>query len=208
MTEKTEVRIRRTRRLLNDIDSGVRTLLILFVSAAVGVLSGVASAPYLSGETAWVWEIGIGTGSGAACLAWLFALAWSRRAWLIARTNFEILTDADETPETPSAAQRDAAPPAREPPPPVEVEGAVMRGAGIVFAVAMVNTPGVMDSGGRERVYREWLSDTFEDFDGRVVVLANREPDGRVTYQGRPDIVDLLVEVDPGAIPWRKFRSA
>jgi hypothetical protein len=191
MTEKTDVRIRETRRLLDNIDRGSTAFSIFVASSGVGFLSGGASMAYVSGGQAW----GIGIGNGLVCLVWLFALVWARRAWLIARANFEILTDG-----TPSAGQ-----PAAQS---VEVEGALVEDMGVVFAVAMVGTPGVMDDSDREKIYREWLSDSIKDFAGKVIVLAHRETDGRVTYQGRPDIVDLLVEIDPSTIPWQKFRSA
>lgn len=90
---------------------------------------------------------------------------------------------------------------------PVCIEGAVVKGNGDLLGIAIVG-PDVLSDDLRAESYREWLRDTFSEFASpRQIILAQREPTGAVTYQGRSDLVGLLADTDPDRIPWRKIVS-
>lgn len=94
------------------------------------------------------------------------------------------------------------------PPGTIDAEGAIVKGNGEVFAIAIADHHVTGDES-RAADYRMSLRDAFSDFASpRVIILATREPTGTYTYHGRPDLVRLLADTDPRLIPWRKLSSA
>lgn len=83
----------------------------------------------------------------------------------------------------------------------MQIEGAVVREQGVVFAVVVVKSYVLTD-----RQAAAHAVATFSPvFGGVPVVLMAQDPRGRATYLGRPDLVRFLQGVPLSAVPWRRY---
>lgn len=192
MTEQTQKLVHETQKRLAAIDNGSAAFWIFFLAVLAAVFSGMA-ADALFRDIAFSVAVGIGNGIVSAVL--LFALVWLRRAWLLSRAAFEVVADG---------AGVDASASRIESAPRIEVDGAIVRGVGTVIGIIIVK-PEITIEERRANRYRDWLREMFPEFETIQLILAYREPTGAYTYQGRPDIVDFLVEVDANDIPWQRY---
>ena len=195
MTEQTEKRVRGTRKMLTAIDNGMTTAVIIALSAMVGIAGGALVADIVEID----WVVVIGVGCGMVFASGLFVLVWIYRVWILSRATFEIAADGIAT--NMEAPTRRA-----EPAPLIAVDGAIVKGQGTVIGLVIVKPEITVDEQRADR-HRDWLRDTFPEFASASMplILAYREPTGAFTYQGRPDLVDFLVEVDVDDIPWQRY---
>lgn len=83
-------------------------------------------------------------------------------------------------------------------------QGAVITEQGVTFAVLVVKSHVLHDVNAqanmRQLGVRAW---------GRMpVVLMTQDASGRATYNGRPDLVKFLANLDLRQIPWRNWSIA
>jgi hypothetical protein len=80
--------------------------------------------------------------------------------------------------------------------------GSVIKEQGVTFAVVLVKKH-VIDN--RIEADRLIQGLRMQIFQGMPVVLMNRDT-GRTQTYGRNDIARFLANIDPGRIPWKKYR--
>ena len=193
MTEQTQKLVRETRRRLAGIDTGRAAFGIFPLSVLLAIAYAIGEDVSSGEEMLSVAAEMIGVAIFFALC--LFALVWTRRAWLLSRAAFEVAADGvleDEAEALAGSAPR------------IEVDGAIVKGVGTVIGIVIVK-PEVTIEERRANRYRDWLREMFPEFETIPLILAYREPTGAYTYQGRPDIVDFLVEVDTDGIPWQRY---
>ena len=83
----------------------------------------------------------------------------------------------------------------------MQFEGAVLKEQGVSFAIVIVK-PHVLESSTQEQTLRSSFRSIFP---GIPIILMAQDLRGRVTYQGRPDIVKFLARVSPSRIPWKRY---
>ena len=193
MTEQTQKLVRETRRRLARIDTGRAAFGIFPISVLLTVLYAIGMSVTFDDDMSLVASEIIGVAIFFTLC--LFALVWTRRAWLLSRAAFEVAADGIDT-DAP-ASRVEAAPR-------IEVDGAIVKGVGTLIGIVIVK-PEVTIEERRANRYRDWLREMFPEFETVQLILAYREPTGAYTYQGRPDIVDFLVEVDANDIPWQRY---
>lgn len=83
----------------------------------------------------------------------------------------------------------------------MKVQGAVVKEQGVTFAIVVVKGSATQTahSANTARAAFQPL------FPGLPLILASQDSSGRFTYQGRKDIVDFLVHIDPRRIPWKEY---
>ena len=84
----------------------------------------------------------------------------------------------------------------------LELIGSIIKEQGVTFAVVLVKKH-VIDN--RIEADRLIQSLKLQIFQGMPVVLMARDT-GRTQTYGRNDIARFLANIDPGRIPWKKYR--
>ncbi len=84
----------------------------------------------------------------------------------------------------------------------LELIGSIIKEQGVTFAVVLVKKH-VIDN--RIEADRLIQGLRMQIFQGIPVVLMNRDS-GRTQTYGRNDIARFLANIDPGRIPWKKYR--
>lgn len=84
----------------------------------------------------------------------------------------------------------------------MQFEGAVIKEQGVTFAVIAVKSHVVGSNFECDRVRHSFGS----IFPGIPIVLVGSNSVGKIIYQGRPDIVRFLSNIDPSRIPWKKYN--
>jgi hypothetical protein len=88
---------------------------------------------------------------------------------------------------------------------PVQIEGAVIREQGQVFAVVIVRAS--LASAGQHGLSK--AASAFSSyFPGMPIVLMWQDGRGVPMYWGRQDIVKFLANLDISQIPWRRYNTA
>ena len=192
MTEQTQKLVRETRKRLKRIDSGGTAVMIFLFAVLIAVFASMGDAAVSDDKSG---TIIVGCVFGTVFIASMFILVWIRRAWLLSRAAFEVAADGIDT-DAPASSVEAA--------PRIEVDGAIVKGVGTVIGIVIVK-PEVTIEERRANRYRDWLREMFPEFETIQLILAYREPTGAYTYQGRPDIVDFLVDVDADDIPWQRY---
>ncbi len=83
----------------------------------------------------------------------------------------------------------------------MQLEGAVIKEQGVVFAIVIVKQSATQSSASANQA-----RDAFQGyFPGMPLILASQDTSGRFTYQGRRDIVAFLARLDPRRIPWKRY---
>lgn len=83
----------------------------------------------------------------------------------------------------------------------MQIDGAIVRERGVVFAVVSVH-----DNVVRNRVQAAAAIRGFGPvFPGIPVILMARDASGRPTYFGRQDIASFLSHVAPDRLPWKRY---
>ena len=85
----------------------------------------------------------------------------------------------------------------------MKIIGSIVEEQGVTFAIVLVKqwvtqTPAEADK------EREALQVYFPNM---PIVLASQDFQGRFSYQGRKDIVDLLANISPIQIPWKDYQT-
>lgn len=86
----------------------------------------------------------------------------------------------------------------------MDLDGAIIKEQGVVFAIVVVK-PHAMATRERAAETRAVLQAQIADFSGIPLILASQDSDGVFSYQGRPDIVDFLADIDSCCIPWTRY---
>ena len=84
----------------------------------------------------------------------------------------------------------------------LELIGSIIKEQGVTFAVVLVKKH-VIDN--RTEADRLIQGLRMQIFQGMPVVLMTRDT-GRTQTYGRNDIARFLANIDPGRIPWKKYR--
>ncbi len=83
-------------------------------------------------------------------------------------------------------------------------QGALIKEQGQTFAIVIVK-PQVIQLQSEANKAREAFTTVFSNM---PIILMAQNGRGIPTYQGRPDIVKLLANINPGRIPWKEYSYA
>lgn len=86
----------------------------------------------------------------------------------------------------------------------MNIQGAIIREQGIVFAVVLVKHHVTQDRFATERMIEDLR--TIQDFEALPIVLASQDSRGVFEYRGRTDLARFLASLDPSQIPWRTYQ--
>lgn len=85
----------------------------------------------------------------------------------------------------------------------MEFDGAKIKEQGVTFAIVVVK-PYVLTS-----LSKEEIRASFVPFFGNIpIILMAQNSCGIPTYNGRPDIVRFLANINPARIPWKHYKIA
>jgi hypothetical protein len=85
----------------------------------------------------------------------------------------------------------------------MRIDGAIVKEQGVTFAIVVVK-PNVIQTESVADKSRVSFA-TIADFSGVPIILAAQDSKGVFTYQGRPDIVKFLANIDASRIPWKHY---
>jgi hypothetical protein len=85
----------------------------------------------------------------------------------------------------------------------MQIDGAIIKEQGIVFAIVIVKSHVTSNSSEADSLRASLRS--IRDFQGLPIVLASQDSRGVFEYQGRHDIVDFLASIDSSRIPWKTY---
>jgi hypothetical protein len=80
----------------------------------------------------------------------------------------------------------------------MQVDGAIVREQGVTFGIVIVRESAMH----HPQETREAFQGLFR---GMSLVLASQDSRGVFSYQGRRDLVNFLVSIDPRRIPWKTY---
>jgi hypothetical protein len=83
-------------------------------------------------------------------------------------------------------------------------QGALIKEQGQTFAIVIVK-PQVIQLQSEANKAREAFTTVFSNM---PIILMAQNGRGIPTYQGRPDIVKFLANINPGRIPWKEYSYA
>ena len=85
----------------------------------------------------------------------------------------------------------------------MQIDGAIVKEQGITFAIVVVKSHVIQTQSSADDARRGFA--TIADFTGLPIILAAQDGRGIFTYQGRPDIVKFLANIDASRIPWKHY---
>lgn len=85
----------------------------------------------------------------------------------------------------------------------MQIDGSIVTEQGLTFAIVVVKSQVIQTQSSADDARRGFS--TIVDFAGLPIILAAQDARGVFTYQGRPDIVKFLANIDASRIPWKHY---